>query len=92
VAEVDSKTNDVAGDGTTTATVLAQARIREGLKNVTAGAKPMGLRKGIEKDVTAAVAELKEIAKPIEDKSAIAQVADISAADEEVGQLIDESM
>ncbi|KFM99517.1 chaperonin GroEL [Bacillus clarus] len=92
VAEVASKTNDVAGDGTTTATVLAQAMIREGLKNVTAGANPMGLRKGIEKAVTAAIAELKTISKPIEGKSSIAQVAAISAADEEVGQLIAEAM
>ncbi|EJQ56195.1 60 kDa chaperonin [Bacillus mycoides] len=92
VAEVASKTNDVAGDGTTTATVLAQAMIREGLKNVTAGANPMGLRKGIEKAVVAAIAELKTISKPIEGKSSIAQVAAISAADEEVGQLIAEAM
>ncbi|MFD0769382.1 chaperonin GroEL [Bacillus sp. CGMCC 1.60114] len=92
VAEVASKTNDVAGDGTTTATVLAQAMIREGLKNVTAGANPMGLRKGIEKAVIAAVEELKTISKPIEGKSSIAQVAAISAADEEVGQLIAEAM
>ncbi|ALQ66104.1 chaperonin GroEL [Bacillus tropicus] len=92
VAEVASKTNDVAGDGTTTATVLAQAMIREGLKNVTAGANPMGLRKGIEKAVVAAVEELKTISKPIEGKSSIAQVAAISAADEEVGQLIAEAM
>ena len=92
VAEVASKTNDVAGDGTTTATVLAQAMIREGLKNVTAGANPMGLRKGIEKAVTAAIEELKAISKPIEGKSSIAQVAAISAADEEVGQLIAEAM
>ncbi|WP_223596507.1 chaperonin GroEL [Neobacillus bataviensis] len=92
VAEVASKTNDVAGDGTTTATVLAQAMIREGLKNVTAGANPMGIRKGIEKAVTTAVEELKAISKPIEGKSSIAQVAAISAADEEVGQLIAEAM
>ncbi|UOY91572.1 chaperonin GroEL [Ectobacillus sp. JY-23] len=92
VAEVASKTNDVAGDGTTTATVLAQAMIREGLKNVTAGANPMGLRKGIEKAVVAAVEELKAISKPIEGKASIAQVAAISAADEEVGQLIAEAM
>ncbi|PFD99133.1 chaperonin GroEL [Bacillus cereus] len=92
VAEVASKTNDVAGDGTTTATVLAQAMIREGLKNVTAGANPMGLRKGIEKAVVAAVEELKMISKPIEGKSSIAQVAAISAADEEVGKLIAEAM
>ncbi|MFX3624045.1 MAG: chaperonin GroEL [Ectobacillus sp.] len=92
VAEVASKTNDVAGDGTTTATVLAQAMIREGLKNVTAGANPMGLRKGIEKAVAVAVEELKAISKPIEGKASIAQVAAISAADEEVGQLIAEAM
>ncbi|MEH7120101.1 chaperonin GroEL [Neobacillus vireti] len=92
VAEVASKTNDVAGDGTTTATVLAQAMIREGLKNVTAGANPMGIRKGIEKAVTSAVEELKAISKPIESKASIAQVAAISAADEEVGQLIAEAM
>ncbi|WP_053361407.1 chaperonin GroEL [Bacillus sp. FJAT-27251] len=92
VAEVASKTNDVAGDGTTTATVLAQAMIREGLKNVTAGANPMGIRKGIEKAVATAVTELKAISKPIEGKESIAQVAAISSADEEVGQLIAEAM
>ncbi|WP_440604688.1 chaperonin GroEL [Bacillus sp. GB_SG_008] len=92
VAEVASKTNDVAGDGTTTATVLAQAMIREGLKNVTAGANPMGLRKGIEKATVAAIEELKTISKPIEGKSSIAQVAAISADDEEVGKLIAEAM
>ncbi|WP_409303977.1 chaperonin GroEL [Peribacillus sp. SCS-155] len=92
VAEVASKTNDVAGDGTTTATVLAQAMIREGLKNVTAGANPMGIRKGIEKAVNAAIEELKAISKPIEGKASIAQVAAISSADEEVGQLIAEAM
>lgn len=92
VAEVASKTNDVAGDGTTTATVLAQAMIREGLKNVTAGANPMGIRKGIEKAVAAAVTELKAISKPIEGKESIAQVAAISSDDAEVGQLIAEAM
>jgi len=92
VAEVASKTNDVAGDGTTTATVLAQAMIREGLKNVTAGANPMGIRKGIDKAVATALEALKEISKPIEGKASIAQVASISAADEEVGQLIAEAM
>ncbi|MCM3694362.1 chaperonin GroEL [Neobacillus niacini] len=92
VAEVASKTNDVAGDGTTTATVLAQAMIREGLKNVTAGANPMGIRKGIEKAVTAAVEGLKAISKPIEGKESIAQVAAISSDDKEVGQLIAEAM
>ncbi|WP_066320564.1 chaperonin GroEL [Bacillus sp. FJAT-29814] len=92
VAEVASKTNDVAGDGTTTATVLAQAMIREGLKNVTAGANPMGIRKGIEKAVASAVTELKAISKPIEGKESIAQVAAISSDDKEVGQLIAEAM
>jgi chaperonin GroEL len=92
VKEVATKTNDVAGDGTTTATVLAQAMIREGLKNVTAGANPMAIRKGIEKAVKAAVEGIAKIAKPIEGKQSIAQVASISAADEEVGQLIAEAM
>lgn len=92
VAEVASKTNDVAGDGTTTATVLAQAMIREGLKNVTAGANPMGIRKGIEKAVATAVEGLKAISKPIEGKESIAQVAAISSDDKEVGQLIAEAM
>ncbi|KUP04724.1 molecular chaperone GroEL [Bacillus coahuilensis p1.1.43] len=92
VAEVASKTNEIAGDGTTTATVLAQAMIREGLKNVTAGANPVGVRKGIEKAVITAIEELKAISKPIEGKESIAQVAAISAADEEVGQLIAEAM
>ncbi|MGQ8870957.1 chaperonin GroEL [Paenibacillus sp. TSA_86.1] len=92
VKEVATKTNDVAGDGTTTATVLAQALITEGLKNVTAGASPIGIRKGIDKAVKAAVAELQAISKPIETKQSIAQVAAISAADEEVGELIAEAM
>ncbi|WP_274364218.1 chaperonin GroEL [Paenibacillus thermotolerans] len=92
VKEVATKTNDVAGDGTTTATVLAQAMIREGLKNVTAGANPMVVRKGIEKAVKAAVEELKNISKPVEGRQSIAQVAAISAADEEVGQLIADAM
>jgi chaperonin GroEL len=92
VKEVATKTNDVAGDGTTTATVLAQALIREGLKNVTAGASPIGLRKGIDKAVKAAVAELQKISKTIEDKQSIAQVAAISAGDDEVGELIAEAM
>ncbi|MEW9032400.1 MAG: chaperonin GroEL [Planifilum fimeticola] len=92
VKEVATKTNDVAGDGTTTATVLAQAIIREGLKNVAAGANPMVLRKGIEKAVNAAVDEIKKIAKPIEGKDSIAQVAAISANDEEIGKLIAEAM
>jgi len=92
VKEVATKTNDVAGDGTTTATVLAQAIIREGLKNVAAGANPMILKKGIEKAVEAAVESLKEISKPIENKDSITQVASISAADETIGQLISDAM
>lgn len=92
VKEVATKTNDVAGDGTTTATVLAQAMIREGLKNVTAGANPMVIRKGIDKAVRAAVTELQNIAKEVKNHQEIAQVASVSAADEEVGQLIAEAM
>ncbi|MBH0231537.1 chaperonin GroEL [Halobacillus yeomjeoni] len=92
VSEVASKTNDVAGDGTTTATVLAQAMIREGLKNVTSGANPVGIRRGIEKATAVATEELRKISKPIEGKESIAQVASISAADDEVGQLIAEAM
>ena len=92
VKEVATKTNDVAGDGTTTATVLAQAMIREGLKNVAAGANPMIIKKGIEKAVVTAVDTIKEIAKPIEDQDSIAQVASISAGDEEIGKLIAEAM
>ncbi len=92
VAEVASKTNDIAGDGTTTATVLAQAMIREGLKNVTSGANPMIVRKGIEKATAVAVEELHKIAKPIEGRESIAQVASISSGDEEVGQIIAEAM
>ncbi len=92
VSEVAAKTNDVAGDGTTTATVLAQALIREGLKNVTAGANPVGVRRGIEKAVVAAVTELKSISKPIEGKDSIAQVATVSSDDTEVGSLIAEAM
>jgi len=90
--EVATKTNDVAGDGTTTATVLAQALVREGLKNVAAGANPMLIKRGIEKAVEVVVNELKAISKPIESRSAIAQVASISAADEEIGNLIAEAM
>ncbi|MGN7388575.1 chaperonin GroEL [Sporosarcina sp. SAFN-015] len=92
VAEVASKTNEIAGDGTTTATVLAQAMIREGLKNVTAGANPVGIRKGIEKAVATAIEELKGISDEIESKQEIAQVAAISSGDEEVGELIAEAM
>lgn len=90
--EVATKTNDVAGDGTTTATVLAQAMIKEGLKNVAAGANPMIMKKGIEKAVAAAVEELKRISKPVETKQAIAQVASISASDPEIGDLIADAM
>ena len=92
VAEVASKTNDIAGDGTTTATVLAQAMIREGLKNVTAGANPMGIRKGMDKAITTAIEELQKISNPIEGKESIAQVASISADDANVGELIAEAM
>ncbi|SOB98530.1 chaperonin GroEL [Ureibacillus xyleni] len=92
VAEVASKTNEIAGDGTTTATVLAQAMIREGLKNVTAGANPVGIRKGMDKAVAAAIEELQSISRPVENKEAIAQVAAISAADEEVGEFIADAM
>ncbi|PIC68958.1 chaperonin GroEL [Sporosarcina sp. P2] len=92
VAEVASKTNDIAGDGTTTATVLAQAMIREGLKNVTAGANPVGIRKGIEKAVIAAVEGLQSVSDEIESRQEIAQVAAISSGDEEVGELISQAM
>ncbi|TCP52377.1 chaperonin GroEL [Tumebacillus sp. BK434] len=92
VKEVATKTNDIAGDGTTTATVLAQALIREGLKNVTAGANPIGLRRGIEKATRAAVAEIERISTPVQGKEGIANVASISAGDEEIGQQIAEAM
>ena len=92
VNEVATKTNDVAGDGTTTATLLAQAIIREGLKNVAAGANPMIIQKGIKKAVEKAVEGIKEFSKPVETKESIAQVASISAADEEVGKLISDAM
>lgn len=92
VREVATNTNDVAGDGTTTATVLAQAIIREGLKNVTAGSNPIPLRKGINKAVDLAVEELQKISKKISTKEEIAQVGAISAGDEEVGKLIAEAM
>ena len=92
VAEVASKTNDIAGDGTTTATVLTQAIVREGLKNVTAGANPVGIRRGIELATKAAVEELHRIARPVESKEAIAQVAAISSGSAEVGELIAEAM
>jgi chaperonin GroEL len=92
VKEVATKTNDVAGDGTTTATLLAQSIIREGLKNVAAGANPMILKRGIEKAVEAAVDSLKKLSKPIEKKEAIAQVAAISAGDQDIGRLISDAM
>lgn len=92
VREVASKTNDVAGDGTTTATVLAQALVREGLKNVAAGANPVFLRKGIEKAVETVVEEIKKMAVPVKEKTKIAQVAAISANDQEIGNLIAEAM
>ena len=88
VKEVAKKTDDVAGDGTTTATVLAWAMVREGLRNVAAGANPMGLKKGIEAAVEAAIASLHALAKPTENKEQIAQVASISAADNEIGSMI----
>ncbi|MDQ0351820.1 chaperonin GroEL [Alkalibacillus filiformis] len=92
VSEVASKTNEIAGDGTTTATVLAQAMIREGLKNVTSGANPVGIRRGIEKATEVATEELRTISNPIEGRESISQVASISSADEEVGSLIAEAM
>lgn len=92
VAEVANQTNDVAGDGTTTATVLAQAMIQEGLKNVTSGANPVGIREGIDKAVKVALEELHNISQPVEKKEEIAQVGSISAADEEIGKFISEAM
>ena len=92
VKEVATKTNDVAGDGTTTATLLAQAIIREGLKNVAAGANPMIIQKGIRKAVDKTVEEIRNFSQKVESKDAIAQVASISAGDEEIGKLIAEAM
>ncbi|MBQ6388937.1 MAG: chaperonin GroEL [Mogibacterium sp.] len=92
VKEVATKTNDVAGDGTTTATLLAQSIIREGFKNVTAGANPMILKRSISEAVDAAVAYLKDAAKQVDDKASIAQVASVSANDREIGELIAEAM
>jgi len=92
VAEVASKTNDIAGDGTTTATVLTQAIVAEGLKNVTAGANPVGIRTGIEKATAAAVKKLHEMSHTVSTKAEIAQIASISASNEEVGELIAEAM
>jgi chaperonin GroEL len=90
--EVATKTNDVAGDGTTTATVLAQAIVREGVKNVAAGANPMALKRGLEKSVEAVVDALRDMARPVAGKEQIAQVASISAVDQEVGDLIADVM
>ena len=92
VQEVANKTNEIAGDGTTTATVLAQAMIQEGLKNVTSGANPVGLRQGIDKAVQVAVEALHDISQKVENKNEIAQVGAISAADEEIGKYISEAM
>ena len=92
VQEVANKTNEIAGDGTTTATVLAQAMIQEGLKNVTSGANPVGLREGIDKAVRVAVEALHDISQKVENKNEIAQVGAISAADEEIGKYISEAM
>lgn len=92
VKEVATKTNDIAGDGTTTATVLAQAIVREGLKNVAAGANPIFIKRGIEQAVEAVVAEIQSVAKPIETRDAISSVASISAGDTEIGNLIADAM
>src|SRR5438093_10806472 len=92
VKEVAKKTDDVAGDGTTTATVLAWAMVREGLRNVAAGANPMSLKRGIEQAVDEAVAAVKDQAKDVEEKGQIAQVAAISAADGEIGDMISEAI
>ena len=92
VKEVAKKTDDVAGDGTTTATVLAWAMVREGLRNVAAGANPMSLKKGIEAGVESAVSSLHAISKEANTKEQIAQVASISAADTEIGQMISEAI
>ncbi len=92
VKEVATKTNDVAGDGTTTATLLTQAIVREGFKNVTAGANPMVLKRGIDGAVEVAVEHLKNSAKKVDDKESIAQVASVSAGDKEIGKLISEAM
>ena len=92
IREVATKTNDVAGDGTTTATLLAQAITREGLKNLSAGANPMVMRKGIEKAVATAVAAIKEHSVPVSDSAAIARVGTVSSGDESVGKLIADAM
>ncbi|HEX7021827.1 MAG TPA: chaperonin GroEL [Trueperaceae bacterium] len=90
--EIASKTNDITGDGTTTATVLGQAIVKEGLRNVAAGANPLALKRGIDKGVEAAVGEIRKMAQPVEDSKAIAEVAAISANEKEIGQLIAEAM
>ena len=90
--EIASKTNDITGDGTTTATVLGQAIVKEGLRNVAAGANPLALKRGIDKGVEAAVAEIRNMSKSVEDTKAVAEVASISANDKEIGQLIAEAM
>ncbi len=90
--EVAAKTNDVAGDGTTTSIVLAQAIITEGLRNVTAGANPMALKRGIERGVAAVVEEIKRLSKPVDSKEDIAHIAAISARDNEIGEIIAEVM
>jgi len=90
--EIASKTNDITGDGTTTATVLGQAIVKEGLRNVAAGANPLALKRGIDKGVEAAVAEIRNMSKAVEDTKSVAEVASISANDKEIGQLIAESM
>ena len=92
IKEVASKTNDVAGDGTTTATVLAQAMVHEGMKNLAAGANPIILRKGMKKATDTAVDAIKEMSQKISGKAQIANVASISASDEEVGQLVADAM
>jgi chaperonin GroEL len=92
VKEVATKTQDVAGDGTTTATLLAQAMIKEGLKNVTAGANPMGIKRGIERAVEVTVEEIKKMAQPVQGREAITQVASVSANDPDIGKLIAEAM
>jgi chaperonin GroEL len=90
--EIASKTNDITGDGTTTATVLGQSIVREGLRNVAAGANPLALKRGIDKAVEAAVAEIHKMAKPVEDSKAVAEVAAISANEKEIGDLISQAM
>jgi chaperonin GroEL len=92
IKEVATKTNDIAGDGTTTAVVLAQAMLHEGMKNVAAGANPMALKRGIEQGVAIAIGEIKKISTPVSGKEQISQVAAISAADKEIGDLIADVM